>query len=418
MKTMSELKYHYGLKMCIHPSTKQKQIIKMNSDVSRAVYNAMVAIDKELYQLKQVKLPIDTVQTRIAELEKRKKAQNHLANHYTYMKHPYIDSYCRNMAMRSYKAAWNMFRKVHNAGTPNFHKKTYEEKYQTSGTYKNKKKPVNMWTGSIRFIDNKHINIPKLGIIRVSGSYRKLLDNKDDIRIGTTTISKNAFGIYYVSMQLGSDTPFVKELPKTNSQVGIDLNTDNFLTTSEGNVVANPRFYRTIKGRLAKAQRKLSRRYVRAKKEGRSLRDSKNYQKQRIVVSKLMNKVRNQRNKFLDEMSITLIKNHDLVVAENLRSKNMLKNHALAMSISDVGWRTFLQKLEYKAELYGKTFVTVNPKNTTQTCSECGHVMGTKDTDKLTLKDRSWTCPSCNTYHIRDVNAAKNILDKGLKQLA
>lgn len=365
-----------------------------------------------------MKLPIDTIQTRIAELEKRKKAQNHLATHYTYMKHPYIDSHCRSMAMRSYKAAWNMFRKVHNAGTPNFHKKTYEEKYQTSGTYTSKKKPVNMWTGSIRFVDNKHINIPKLGIIRVSGSYRKLLDNKDDIRIGTTTISKNAFGIYYVSMQLGSDTPFVKELPKTNSQVGIDLNTDNFLTTSEGEVVANPRFYRTIKGRLAKAQRKLSRRQVRAKKEGRSLRDSKNYQKQRIVVSKLMNKVRNQRNKFLDEMSITLIKNHDLVVAENLRSKNMLRNHALAMSISDVGWRTFLQKLEYKAELYGKTFVTVNPKNTTQTCSECGHVMGTKDTDKLTLKDRSWTCPSCNTYHIRDINAAKNILTKGLKQLA
>ena len=201
-------------------------------------------------------------------------------------------------------------------------------------------------------------------------------------------------------------------------QVGIDLNTDNFLTTSEGNVVANPRFYRTIKGRLAKAQRKLSRRQVRAKKEGRSLRDSKNYQKQRMVVSKLMNRVRNQRNKFLDEMSITLIKNHDLVVAENLRSKNLLKNHALAMSISDVGWRIFLQKLEYKAELYGKTFVTINPKNTTQTCNKCGHVMGTKDTDKLTLKDRSWTCPVCNTYHIRDVNAAKNILDKGLEQLA
>lgn len=418
MKTMSELKYHYGLKMCIHPSTKQKQIIKMNSNVSRAVYNAMVAIDKELYQLKQVKIPIDTVQSRIKELEQRKKTQKYLANHYYYMNHPYIDSHCRSTAMRSYQAAWNMFRKVHSAGTPNFHKKTYEEKYQTSGTYPSKKKSVNMWTGSIRFVDNKHINLPKLGVIRVSGSYRKLLDNKDDIRIGTTTISKNAFGIYYVSMLLGSDTPFVKELPKTNSKVGIDLNTDNFLTTSEGDIVANPRFYRTIKGRLNKAQRKLSRRYVRAKKEGRSLRDSKNYQKQRMVVSRLMNRVRDQRNTFLDEMSITLIKNHDLVVAENLRSKNLLKNHALAMSISDVGWRTFLQKLEYKAELYGKTFVTINPKNTTQTCHECGHVMGTKDTDKLTLKDRSWTCPVCNTYHIRDVNAAKNILDKGLEQLA
>lgn len=389
----------------------------MNSDVSRAVYNAMVAIDRELYQLKRVKLPIDTIQTRITELEKRKKTQRNLANHYCYMNHPYIDSDCRSTAMRSYKAAWNIFRKVHNAGTPKFHKKTYEEKYQTSNHYKSKK-PINMWTGSIRFIDKKHIQIPKLGKLRVSGSYRRILDEKDDIRIGTVTISKDNTDKYYVSMQLGSDTPFFKELPKTNSRIGIDLNTENFLTTSDGQIIDNPRYYRTIKHKLAKAQRKLSRRQLRAKKEGRSLRDSKNYQKQRMVVSRLMNRVRNQRNKFLDEMSITLIKNHDLVVAENLRSSNLLKNHALAMSISDVGWRTFLQKLEYKAELYGKTFVTVNPKNTTQTCSKCGHIMGTEGTDKLTLKDRSWTCPSCDTYHIRDVNAAKNILDKGLKQLA
>lgn len=95
----------------------------------------------------------------------------------------------------------------------------------------------------------------------------------------------------------------------------------------------------------------------------------------------------------------------------------MLKNHALALSISDVGWRSFLQKLAYKAELYGKTFITVNPKNTTQTCSECGFIIGSGNTKKLTLEDREWTCPSCNTYHIRDVNAAKNILSKGLKQL-
>ena len=418
MRLMSELKYHYGLKMCIHPSTKQKQIIKMNSDVSRAVYNAMVAIDKELYQLKQVKLPIDTIQKRIAELEQRKKAQNYLANHYYYMNHPYIDSYCRSMAMRSYKSAWNMFRKVHTAGTPNFHKKSYEERYQTSGAYFNKKKPVNMRTGSIRFVDNKHINIPKLGVIRVSGSYRRILDNKDDIRIGTVTISKNAFGIYYVSMQLGSDTPFVKELPKTNSQIGIDLNTDNFLTTSDCQVIDNPRYYRTIKHKLAKAQRKLSRRQLRAKRENRPLCDSKNYQKQRMVVSRLTKKVRNQRNNFLDKVSITLIKNHDLVVAENLRSKNLLKNHALAMSIADVGWRTFLQKLEYKANLYGRTFITIDPKNTTQMCHECKFVMGTNDTQKLTLKDRQWTCPQCGAFHIRDHNASLNILDKGLAKLA
>src|SRR5699024_11610195 len=87
------------------------------------------------------------------------------------------------MAMRSYQAAWNMFRKVHNTGTPKFHKKRYEEKYQTCGKYSNKKKPVNMWTGSIRFVDNKHINLPKLGIIRVSGDRKSTRLNSSHVSI-------------------------------------------------------------------------------------------------------------------------------------------------------------------------------------------------------------------------------------------
>ncbi|NEF92922.1 RNA-guided endonuclease InsQ/TnpB family protein, partial [Ligilactobacillus murinus] len=279
--------------------------------------------------------------------------------------------------------------KVHKAGTPNYHKKSYRQSYQTNCQY-GKNKSMDMFSGSVRFIDKKHIQMPKLGKLRVSGSYRRILDKKSDIRIGTVTISKDSADRYFVSMQLGSDTPFVKILPKTNSQIGIDLNTENFLTTSDGVIVDNPRYYRTIKHKLAKAQRTLSRRELRAKKENRSLRDSKNYQKQRHLVAKLHDKIRNQRKNFLNYLSMVLINNHDLIVAENLRSSNLLKNHALAMSISDVGWRSFLQKLEYKANLYGRIFITVNPKNTTQMCHTCKFVMGTDDTQKLTLKDRQW----------------------------
>lgn len=181
-----------------------------------------------------------------------------------------------------------------------------------------------------------------------------------------------------------------------------------------GNVVANPRYYRSMRSKLAKAQRKLSRRATRAKKEHRLLRRSANYQRQRRVVANLQRKVANQRHNFLQLLSTILIKNHDLVVAEELRSKNMLRNHALAMSISDVGWRTFLDMLAYKANLYNRKFITVNPRNTTQTCSQCQFVMGTDETHKLILKDRDWTCPRCQTHHIRDWNAAKNILAKGL----
>uniref|UniRef100_UPI0022E2607E transposase n=1 Tax=Limosilactobacillus mucosae TaxID=97478 RepID=UPI0022E2607E len=176
------------------------------------------------------------------------------------------------------------------------------------------------------------------------------------------------------------------------------------------------RYYRTIKGKLAKAQRTLSRRQRRAKKEQRSLRESKNYQKQRLLVAKIHAQVFDRRHDFLQRTSTALIKNQDLVVAEELRSKNLLKNHALAMSISDVGWRSFLSMLSYKADLYDRQFITVSPKNTTQTCHDCGFVMGSDETEKLTLADREWICPKCHVHHIRDYNAALNILEKGLQK--
>ena len=415
MKKMSDLAYHYGLKMRIYPSSQQKRIIDLNGNIARTVYNKMVAIDQELYQLKQIKLPITSILLRIEELEKRKNARN-MSNHYPYMQDKNIDSLAKANAIQNYQKAWKMFRKVHRTGTPKFHKKGYYLSYQTNAQY-GKDAKMDVYSASVKFLDKNHISLPKLGRLRVSGSHRRIIDKKKDIRIGTVTVSKDSADRYFVSMQLGSDTPFVNKLAKTNSQIGIDLNTENFLTTSEGKVIDNPRYYRMIKGRLAKAQRTLSRRQRRAKKEKRSLRNSKNYQKQRRLVAKIHDKIRNQRNNFLNINSTRLINNHDLIVAENLKSSNMLKNHALALSISDVGWRSFLQKLAYKADLYQRTFIVVHPKNTTQTCHDCGFIMGSGNTEKLTLKDREWTCPACKTHHIRDVNAAQNILSKGLKQL-
>ena len=415
MKKMSDLAYHYGLKMRIYPSSQQKKIIDLNGNIARTVYNKMVAIDQELYQLKQIKLPIDSILLRIEELEKRKNARN-MSNHYPYMQDKNIDSLAKANAIQNYQKAWKMFRQVHRTGTPKFHKKGYRLSYQTNAQY-GKGTKMDVYSATVKFLDNKHIKLPKLGRLRVAGSHRRIIDHKKDIRIGTVTVSKDSADRYFVSMQLGSNTPFVNKLTRTNSQIGIDLNTKNFLTTSEGQVIDNPRYYRMIKGRLAKAQRTLSRRERRAKKEKRSLRNSKNYQKQRRLVAKIHDKIRNQRNNFLNVNSTRLINNHDLIVAENLKSSNMLKNHALALSISDIGWRSFLQKLAYKANLYQRTFIVVHPKNTTQTCHNCGFIMGSGDTKKLTLKDREWTCPACQAHHIRDVNAAKNILSKGLKQL-
>lgn len=419
MKRMDQMQYHYGVKVRIYPSSKQKQVIKNSSDASRFVYNESVAIDREMYQLKRIKIPVDTIVSRIAQLSQRKSVRE-MANHYSFLHNKQVHSDVFANAIKNYKQAWKMFRKVHEAGTPNFHRKSYSWNYQLSNRYPGVDVPL-LSNGNIRLTDRKHVKLPKLGILQISRLPKRILNrllNGVETRIGTVTISKNACDEFFVSFQLASDIPFVESVAKTNSQVGVDLNTENFLTTSDNRTVTNPRYYRKILKRLKKHQRILSRRQRRAKVEGRSLRDSKNYQKQRLLVAKIQSRVANQRRNFLQQMSTALIKNHDLVVAEELKSKNMLRNHALAMSISDVGWRSFLQMLDYKAGLYGKKFVSVNPRNTTQTCHNCGFVMGTNDTDKLTLKDRQWTCPECGVFHIRDHNAALNILDRGLEKLA
>ena len=416
MKSMAQLEYHYGLKMRCYPSDQQKQIIKVNSDASRFIYNEMVAIGKELWQLSRVKLPIDTVQDRIKQLTMRQNAKQ-MSNHYQFLEDKRIDSLTKANAIQNYRKAWNSFRKVHTAGVPKFHRKSYRWRYQTNCQYPGQKTAL-LTNGTVCFLDNSHVKVPKIGQLRVAGSQARLLKRMCETRIGTVTLTKDPADHFFLSMQLASDKPFVKESKTNHGHIGIDLNTDNFLTDSEGNTVPNPQYYRTIKDKLAKEQRILSRRQRRAKKEHRSLRDSKNYQKQRLLVAKLHAKVMNQRHNFLQQISTALIKNHDLVVAEELRSKNMLKNHALALSISDVGWRSFLGMLAYKADLYGRQFITISPRNTTQTCHNCGFVMGTNGTDKLTLADRKWTCPNCGTHHIRDWNAAKNNLDKGIAKLA
>jgi len=415
-KTMTQLPYHYGVKVRVFPSTEQKRLIKRNSDASRFIYNQMNGMNNDLFWLKQVKIPIAIVLDRIVDLTERlKKPSTAISNIHGWLNHPDFDSLMKANAIKNYKTAWKLFRQVHQAGTPKFHKRGYTQTYQTSCLYSAKVTVPTMRNGSVRLIDNCHLQLPKLGRLRFKGLPSKILDQANDIRIGTTTISMNAVGHYFVSLQMGSEHPFVSKQSVVESKVGIDLNLDNFLTDSNGQVIDNPRYYRTIRGKLVKAQRKLSRRARRAKKSQRRLSESKNYQKQRLLVAKLQLKVANQRKNFLHHVSTALIKNHDLVVAEELRSKNMLRDHALAMSIADVGWRTLLDMLTYKAALYGRRLLTVNPRNTTQTCSHCGYIMTGKN--KLTLADRKWTCPNCGIFHVRDHNAAKNILAKGLATL-
>lgn len=431
MKRMSSLEYHLGIKLRFYPSDRQKKIIKQNYDTQRFVYNQYVGADCLIYHTKNAskiaqlnstmpfvmrsmtKYEIDKAKESIEAQELTVKPKN-IRDKYCFLRAKNIDSLAIANAIQNYHKAWRNYHKI-GYGIPTFHKKRSDWSYQTNCQYFGQDEAY-LNNGTVRFIDTKHIRLPKLGIIRIAGFrtlIKKRLHDQIPTRIGTVSIKKTAADQFYLSLQLGSDIAFTKKYDKTQKQIGIDLNLDNFLTDSNGAMVANSKFYRKAKKKLAKAQRVLSRRMLRAKKEGRSLRNAKNYQKQRLVVAKLHDEIRRQRQDFLQVLSTALIKNHDLVVAEELRSKNLLKNHAMAQSISDVGWRTFLIMLEYKADLYGKEFITIDPKYTTQRCHYCGSIMGQNGYQKLTLKDREWTCPVCRKEHIRDWNAAINILEKG-----
>ena len=151
-----------------------------------------------------------------------------------------------------------------------------------------------------------------------------------------------------------------------------------------------------------------------AKKDNGKLSHSKNYQEQRKKVAYVHRRVSRQRMDHLHRISKREVENQDFLAAEDLRVRNLKRNHSLAKSISDAGWRTLLSMLAYKADLYGKTFVLVQPRNTSQTCSSCGYVL--RGDERLSLSDRVWVCPSCGARHDRDHNAAKNILARGLKQ--
>jgi putative transposase len=217
----------------------------------------------------------------------------------------------------------------------------------------------------------------------------------------TATISRSSAGKWYVSFSC--ECVEAAPLPETGEQVGIDVGLMTFATLSDGQELANPRFFRLEEQALAKAQRRLSK-----EEQGTPARA-----KRRKVVARIHERTRWRRGDFAHQHSRRIIDAFDVIAVEDLSVNRMVHNHCLAKSIHDVAWSQFTSLLSYKAVWAGRKYVAVNPAYTSQDCSRCGH----RKTD-LTLADRTYTCSCCGVVLDRDFNASLNILAVGQHCLA
>lgn len=241
------------------------------------------------------------------------------------------------------------------------------------------------------------LSLPKL---------KKVYCRVSRVAVGTlksVTVSMTVSGEYYASCLYDDG----KEKPETSSDgkaVGIDVGLTHFAITSDGNKHGNPRYYRKYERKLAIHEKRLS------KKQ----KVSTNRNKARIVVAKVHQKISRCREDFLHKLSRKLVDENQVIVVENLAVKGMVKNHKLAKSITDAGWGMFCTMLQYKAEWDGKTYLEIDrffPSS--KTCHVC-----LNQVSSLPLDVREWTCDKCQKKHDRDINAAINIRDEGLRILA
>ena len=302
-----------------------------------------------------------------------------------------VDSLALANVQQNLRAAYSKFFKG-GTGFPKFKKKGVRDSYTT-----------NNQKGTVAVTKNT-VKLPKIGHINAK------FPDKINGLIKSATVSRNPSGKYFVSLLVET---IVNELPKTTSNIGIDLGLTDFIALSDGTKVANPKFLSKLQDKLAREQKILAKRRAVAKADQRKLAESRNYQKQKLKVAKIYEKITNSRQDFLHKLSFNLVKNHDVIAIEDLNVKGMVKNRKLAKVISDSSWSAFTTMLAYKADWYGKQLVKIDrwfPSS--KTCSNCNHLLTKAE---LPLSVRTWNCPTCSQQNDRDINASINILNEGLK---
>ena len=390
-----------AFKFRIYPNEEQEILIQKTFGCVRFVYNYFLNRREEAYDNNEKGLTPNKLNKELTQLKKQ----------YTWLKEP--DSASLEMSLRRLNESYAKFFKKQAIG-PKFTEKKLKRlerlgrkpnRFDLNGhpKFKSKKTSRKAYTttcswNNIKFLkDQERIQLPKLGKVK----FRK---NDLDVqgRILGAIVSQEPSGKYYVSIYCTEIEQAFWE--KTGKQVGIDLGLKHFAITSEGTKKENPRFLRKNLEKLKFLQRSLSRKSI----------GSNRYKKNKLRYAKLNEHIVNMRNDFLQKYSTQLVKDYDIICVETLKVKNMMQNHKLALSISDVSWSKFIGMLEYKTQWYGKTLIKIDTFfPSTKICHNCNF----KNEEIKSLNIRHWQCPNCGEFHDRDINAAINILNEGLKYL-
>ena len=352
----------------LYPDKKQAALLAEHFGCTRFVYNYFLNQRKEQYKNTKKSDNYYAQAKALAVLKKNP----------AYLWLNEVNSQTLQHALRNLDTAYqNFFKK--RSKFPKFHSKKHGGSFAVPQHFK---------------VEGNKLYIPKFK----KEGIKLVEDKKLEGELRNVTVTVTPAGKYYVSIMSRVE---YEPLKKTNSKVGIDLGLKDLIITSYGIKYSSNKFINKYSGRLSTAQKHLSR-----KKKG-----SSTWNRQRIKVARVQEKISDCRKDKLHKISTDLIRKYDIIFCENLNVKGMERNHHLARSINDAGWSMLVSMLQYKAEWNDKKVLKIGRYYpSSKTCNKCGYV-----NQSLTLADRQWTCPVCGTVLDRDVNAARNILDEGIR---